>query len=296
MLEMMMKDEVIPEAIGRFQLCYNALSVRSKKKLCGMDLPFTLFTYLILLSDQIHFNNGRFIAAPRMVKRKCPVVRQAWEPHDIDGQPPIRKIIIRFDGLHNHPAFPHHKLTMADKKAVDKAYLDANDPGITAQRLNNGTSYYFHGLCQYVAKGFLLAPSTRAANSGKTLAQAQPGLLNNRLLSDALNDTRKRTHPSGFGWEGVNKAYHDDQEEQPENRYYWTLNMVGSLHILVTMIPALAQHIHKAREIVCDFTFKRVTGNINEWEVVIFMGRRRSDAHHLISFLNIDRSNRGTSV
>jgi hypothetical protein len=72
--------------------------------------------------------------------------------------------------------------------------------------------------------------------------------------------------------------------------------MVGSLHILVTMIPALAQRIHKAREIVCDFTFKRVTGNINEWEVAIFMGRRKSDAHRPICILNLDRSNCGASV
>jgi hypothetical protein len=36
------------------------------------------------------------------------------------------------------------------------------------------------------------------------------------------------------------------------------------------MLPRLAGLIHTADEIVCDFTFKRVAGDINEWEVAIF--------------------------
>jgi hypothetical protein len=46
--------------------------------------------------------------------------------------------------------------------------------------------------------------------------------------------------------------------------------MQGSLPILVTMLPGLARLVHTAREIVCDFTFKRVSGESNEREVAIF--------------------------
>jgi len=46
--------------------------------------------------------------------------------------------------------------------------------------------------------------------------------------------------------------------------------MQGPLPILVTMLRGLAVLVHTAREIVCDFTFKRVSGESNEWEVAIF--------------------------
>jgi hypothetical protein len=60
------------------------------------------------------------------------------------------------------------------------------------------------------------------------------------------------------------------QQESEGQRYMWSLQTHDDLHILVTMLPALAKLIHKANEIVCDFTFKRVAGDINEWEVAIF--------------------------
>ena len=65
------------------------------------------------------------------------------------------------------------------------------------------------------------------------------------------------------------------EQQTPEEQYMWSLQTHNGLHILVTMLPGLANLIHTADEIVCDFTFKRVAGEINEWEVAIFPRRLR---------------------
>jgi hypothetical protein len=65
-------------------------------------------------------------------------------------------------------------------------------------------------------------------------------------------------------------VYNQDQDVAAEERYFWIYRMQGALPILVTMLPGLARLVHTAREIFCDFTFKRVSGESNEWEVAIF--------------------------
>ena len=49
--------------------------------------------------------------------------------------------------------------------------------------------------------------------------------------------------------------------------------MEGSIKVVVTTHPILAALIHHARYLECDFTFKRMNGELNEWEVVIWYGK-----------------------
>lgn len=48
--------------------------------------------------------------------------------------------------------------------------------------------------------------------------------------------------------------------------------MEGPIKVVVTAHPILAKLIHEARFLVCDFTFKRTDGDLDEWEVVIWRG------------------------
>lgn len=48
--------------------------------------------------------------------------------------------------------------------------------------------------------------------------------------------------------------------------------MEGTIKVVVTAHPILAALIHGARFLECDFTFKRMNGELNEWEVVIWHG------------------------
>ena len=47
----------------------------------------------------------------------------------------------------------------------------------------------------------------------------------------------------------------------------------GDVVVVVTMLPELGKLIHKARFSVHDTTYKRVCGEHNEWEVVIWNER-----------------------
>jgi hypothetical protein len=48
--------------------------------------------------------------------------------------------------------------------------------------------------------------------------------------------------------------------------------MDGPIKVVVTAHPVLADLIHQARFLVCDYTFKRTNGDLNEWEVAIWRG------------------------
>jgi hypothetical protein len=53
------------------------------------------------------------------------------------------------------------------------------------------------------------------------------------------------------------------------------------MHIVFTLVPALAARVHNADYTVHDFTYKRVWGDWKEWEVVIWdnrLSKRASDA------------------
>ena len=48
--------------------------------------------------------------------------------------------------------------------------------------------------------------------------------------------------------------------------------MEGNIKVVVTAHPILVTLLHGARFLVCDYTFKRTNGELNEWEVAIWHG------------------------
>ncbi|HEV7737771.1 MAG TPA: hypothetical protein VGO47_10430, partial [Chlamydiales bacterium] len=44
----------------------------------------------------------------------------------------------------------------------------------------------------------------------------------------------------------------------------------GQIYVIVTMLPALTDMIHKVHATLHDNTYKHVFGKFNEWEVVIW--------------------------
>jgi len=72
---------------------------------------------------------------------------------------------------------------------------------------------------------------------------------------------------------GIVDQYEKDLKNlKPEEQYIWHLRMEGSIKVVVTAHPTLATLIHGARYLVCDYTFKRMNGELNEWEVAIWHG------------------------
>jgi hypothetical protein len=56
----------------------------------------------------------------------------------------------------------------------------------------------------------------------------------------------------------------------PDERYLHAVMQKGDIQIAVTMNPVIAELIHDLRSLQIDFTFKHVSGDLKDWDVVGF--------------------------
>jgi hypothetical protein len=102
-------------------------------------------------------------------------------------------------------------------------------------------------------------------------------------MRDAVKEAKRAKYPQGTEWSGVYVAVKEDSAVDIQDRYYWVHRTSVGLEIVVTLFHDLACYIHKATEIAVDFTFKRVLGDTNEWEVVIWSQEHRHSQYSFIS-------------
>jgi hypothetical protein len=62
----------------------------------------------------------------------------------------------------------------------------------------------------------------------------------------------------------------------PSQRYIHSVITKGNTHLAVTMHPRIIKHIHNVRFLQIDYTFKRVRGEFNEWEVASNLDRYKT--------------------
>ncbi|TDL25080.1 hypothetical protein BD410DRAFT_801771 [Rickenella mellea] len=154
----------------------------------------------------------------------------------------IRKAVVILSNAHNHPIHPKSKPTFDEKEHFKEA----------------------------VDVGGRLAPSTSAVYDGKSMAESSPAYFNKRLVRDAIRDVKLVEYPNGMDWEGVVCEHAKELKLPPDERYIQAVVTKGDFRIVVVMLPRLAVLVHDASYLVIDFTFKRVRGTMNEWEIVIF--------------------------
>lgn len=82
----------------------------------------------------------------------------------------------------------------------------------------------------------------------------------------------------------VDRYDKDIKNLKPDEQYIWHLRMEGNIKVVVTAHPTLAALIHGARYLVCDYTFKRMNGELNEWEVAIWHAATNERKAFEISF------------
>ena len=58
-----------------------------------------------------------------------------------------------------------------------------------------------------------------------------------------------------------------------EERYIHTVMSKNGFRLLVTMHPLIARFIHLVLSLSIDYTFQRVDGELDEWEVAGFLDR-----------------------
>ncbi|KAJ7834423.1 hypothetical protein B0H13DRAFT_1914089 [Mycena leptocephala] len=199
-------------------------------------------------------NNGRLPGPPLTLNEKFPLTVHPrigkGLQHCLEQlNPDIQKALIFLRNPHNHPAHPKTKPSANDKLTLGKAVEAAGIVGLTAQRLLN-------------------ASSTALVYTGERVAAVSPAFMDNRRVRSFIDEQKKKEYPRGMGWDGV---LHHLSTKEPSllesERYIHTAMSKNGFRLVVTMHPQIASHIHSTLALNIDFTFKRVDGEMNEWEV-----------------------------
>jgi hypothetical protein len=110
-------------------------------------------------------------------------------------------------------------------------------------------------------------------------------------VRDFITGKKKDQYPRGMGWDGnplfpILHSYiyldfpgvlHELREREvklpKEERYIHTAMDKNGFRLVVTMHPYIARFIHQVLSLSIDHTFKRVEGDMDEWEVAGFSDR-----------------------
>ncbi|KAJ6596762.1 hypothetical protein B0H10DRAFT_1959922 [Mycena sp. CBHHK59/15] len=192
-----------------------------------------------------HITNGKSQARSRIQNHPCPAARTIYVPLD----PTIQKALIIHNNNtpHNHPMPPLSKASL-ELKAIYRECIKATGcVGAT------------------VAK----APSTKILLDGKSPAEFAPALqlkqTKRKLVREAKLDAQRAS---------MSQLFFDDLKKPIDERYIQSIVALpdGGI-IILTCLAALMKLLDDegVTSFEDDTTYKRVEGDINEWEVVIFL-------------------------
>ncbi|KAF7314802.1 hypothetical protein MKEN_00954600 [Mycena kentingensis (nom. inval.)] len=116
------------------------------------------------------------------------------------------------------------------------------------------------------------APSTSLILDGKTPAQFAPALQSKVLKAKILREVKTKSFPAGLGIEGVFHLYRQELKSPVKERYIHRCCVSEAGTMIVTAVPDLLKLLDDAgvNSFEGDFTYKRVSGDLNEWEGVIY--------------------------
>ncbi|KAJ7572171.1 hypothetical protein C8J56DRAFT_1069546 [Mycena floridula] len=106
---------------------------------------------------------------------------------------------------------------------------------------------------------------------GQSFAEAAPGLVNHSRLRIAV--ATKRTNPELANlteWEVVKRMMDAEARGPTIDRYIRCVFSEDNINLVVTMLEPLVNLVHSMHYLTIDYTFKRIDGKMNEWEIVGF--------------------------
>ncbi|KAJ6500282.1 hypothetical protein DFH09DRAFT_1289819 [Mycena vulgaris] len=194
-----------------------------------------------------HIVNGEPHTKSAIMKRPCPVQRRIYIPLD----PSIRKALIVHPGniAHNHP-IPAFKKVSHKHKAVYKKCIQA------------------------AAVSHAPAPSAKLLLGGKKPGEFAAALQFSTVKQKLVHETKLEAYPEGLGVKGAFQLFFEDMKKGVEERYIQRIAFEkdGGV-IILTCLASLMRLLDDAgvTSFENDTTFKRIAGEFNEWEVVIFL-------------------------
>ncbi|KAJ6543436.1 hypothetical protein DFH09DRAFT_1282498 [Mycena vulgaris] len=200
-----------------------------------------------------HIIKGKAVAQCPIVHRACKCKRTYYVPVDRT----IRKLLIFHpNGLpHNHPIPPPLKPGYNARSKYSQCIQVRGLLGSTVAEVDN-------------------APSTQFLLDAQRPGQYDAALNNKRLKRDMLGKEKKKNYPAGLGITGgAYELYRQDRKKPLEERYIHRFQEApGGGLIIFTCFTALLSLLDDpgVKAFEDDTTFRRIEGDLNEWEVVIF--------------------------
>ncbi|KAJ7476393.1 hypothetical protein B0H11DRAFT_1810084 [Mycena galericulata] len=198
----------------------------------------------------IHIVNGTQVQS-RIVNHPCPATRSIYVPMDSS----IRKVlIVHNDTGHNHPMPPLTKLSFGAKDVYRECIEKNGVLGATVSKIDN-------------------AQSTLIVLGGKTPAEFSPALYNQRAKRDLLHTAKREKYPAGLDVAGIFPIYLANLKKPLPERYIHSyLTTPDGGIIILTSVPYLMKLLDDpgVTSFDNDTTYKRVEGEMNEWELTIF--------------------------
>ncbi|KAJ6573319.1 hypothetical protein B0H10DRAFT_1964097 [Mycena sp. CBHHK59/15] len=216
-----------------------------------------------------HIINGNAVAQCRIQHHKCPCKLSIYVPIDTR----VRKVLLFHPKSvpHNHPIPPLLKLSHEARSKYTEAVAAAGIVGSTIAKVDNGK--FITTLTVARADYFATAASTRIVFGGLTPAQSAPALQGKRIKRDIIREGKKRLYPAGMGIPGAYQLYLEDRAKPANERYIHRFHNTadGGLIIFTCFAPLLTiLDDTGVKSFEDDTTFKRIEGDINEWEVVTY--------------------------
>ncbi|KAJ6618034.1 hypothetical protein B0H10DRAFT_1947836 [Mycena sp. CBHHK59/15] len=216
-----------------------------------------------------HIINGNAVAQCRIQHHKCPCKLSIYVPIDTR----VRKVLLFHPKSvpHNHPIPPLLKLSHEARSKYTEAVAAAGIVGSTVAKVDNGK--FITTLTVARADYFDTAASTRIVFGGLTPAQSAPALQGKHIKRDIIREGKKRLYPAGMGIPGAYQLYLEDRAKPANERYIHRFHNTadGGLIIFMCFAPLLTiLDDTGVKSFEDDTTFKRIEGDINEWEVVTY--------------------------
>ncbi|KAJ6590288.1 hypothetical protein B0H10DRAFT_2332246 [Mycena sp. CBHHK59/15] len=216
-----------------------------------------------------HIINGNAVAQCRIQHHKCPCKLSIYVPIDTR----VRKVLLFHPKSvpHNHPIPPLLKLSHEARSKYTEAVAAVGIVGSTVAKGDDGK--FITTLTVARADYFATAASTHIVFGGLTPAQSAPALQGKHIKRDIIREGKKRLYPAGMGIPGAYQLYLEDRAKPANERYIHRFHNTadGGLIIFTCFAPLLTiLDDTGVKSFEDDTTFKRIEGDINEWEVVTY--------------------------
>ncbi|KAJ7702166.1 hypothetical protein B0H16DRAFT_1832003 [Mycena metata] len=197
-----------------------------------------------------HIKDGQQVRG-KIVQRTCTARRAIYVPVDTS----IRKaLIVHNDTGHNHPMPTLIKASFSTKETYKKLIQAVGVVGATVSKVDN-------------------APSTKVILGGKSVTAFAPSLHSKRTKRDILRQVKTEQFPNGLDATGAFSLYLNGLTKPLPERYIhsYITTPDGGICIL-TSVPFLLKLLDDpgVTSFDGDTTFKRIEGNMNEWELSVF--------------------------